>query len=156
MYTILGLIISTSYLFEFNIFEQTPNVAEFFQQDLSSQRPKSELLIELIKYDFENLIAQRYIPPKLTNVRRIRFHNRSNLRPKKNDLRNFIPTNASGNYLVKTEVYPFPNEKNSYLVQFDWVDLRDNNKVWEMNRVYKLEKMLAHEKKNLGKKKPDQ
>ncbi len=97
--------------------------------------------MNLIKYDFAKLRESKFLSDPLLNIKQIQFQNRTeNLKFEKKDLINFLQLKPNGRFILTTEFYPFPDEDQSFLVQFNWIDIKSKDKVWEMNRVYRLKK----------------
>lgn len=111
----------------------------------SHQYSTTKALMILMKKDFINLKKSKSIPEKLYDVNQIEFFNKSDtLILTKSDLESFIKIYTFGKYKLTVDFYSFPDEKNRHLVQYNWINLKTNDKIWEINRVY-----------NLDKKKPD-
>lgn len=129
----IGLTVAMSLLF---FFEQN-----HLAQDFSSHSSPVPTLVSLMKYDFNKLHEQKSIPDTLLNIRQLHYHDRTeNLKIESKDLSQFMNLKTSGKFILTIEFYPFPEEEKSYLVQFNWIDIKSKDKVWEMNRVYRLQR----------------
>jgi len=129
---LIGALASAFYFYNEGFFEVS-------SEDFSSRSPTVPLLMNLIEYDFKKLQDTKSLTPGLFNVQQIQYFNRTEtlkLDPK--ELRNVLQLKPASPLLLTIELYPFPEEPNSYLVQFNWINLRSKDKIWEMNRVYKL------------------
>lgn len=112
-----------------------------FSETLSSNSSPTATLMALMKYDFAQLGETKSLPTALYDIKQIQFNNRSeNLNLDKKDLINFITLKPKGKLKLVVEFYPFPEEETSHLVQFNWINLKSKDKIWEINRVYKLRK----------------
>lgn len=127
-----------------------------FSEDLSSTSSPTASLMAMMKYDFAKLKKSKSLPEALYEVQEIQFNNRSeNLDLKNNELSEFINLKRSGKLKLVVEFYPFPEEATSHLVQFNWINVKSKDKIWEINRVYKLKKTQVVKKSASNKKKPD-
>lgn len=112
---------------------------QVFLEDFSSTSSTTTTLMSLMKYDFQKLKKSNSLPPTLYNVKQIQFFNRSeSLNLEKNKLENFINLKQAGKFKLTVEFYPFPEDESAHLVQFNWINVKTKDKVWEVNRVYKL------------------
>lgn len=126
------------------------NLNQGEEQMASKNHRSEEVLGQLIKTDFTNLIQKDYLDKNLLNVAKIWYSIRTpeiDSSIQKNE--NFLTVKDDGLYFVTAEIYDFPDDQfQAYLVQYNWVNSKNGNKDWEMNRVYKLKKKVALAKPN--------
>ena len=137
--TLLILLISS--FSSFLYFYQDFSDEEFSSEENSSTLSPTSALMILLKKDFEHLKKSNSLSKNLYDVRQIQFYNKSEtLNLVQNELKSFIKIKSSGQFIMTVDFYSFPEEKNSYLVQLNWINAKTKDKVWEINRVYKLDK----------------
>lgn len=117
------------------------NDEELSSEDNSSVLSPTSALIFLLKKDFEHLKKSNSLSKNLYDVRQIQFYNKSeSLNLIQSELKSFIKIKKSGQFIITVDFYSFPEESNSYLVQLNWINAKTKDKVWEVNRVYRLNK----------------
>jgi hypothetical protein len=110
----------------------------------SSNFSSEEILGQLIKSDLSNLFEKKYLDKDLKNVSKVYFSIRT---PKiKNSVQSidpFVKPEPEGLYFLTMDIYEFPDDTNeAYLLQYNWVNSKTNNKDYEMSRVYKVRKSI--------------
>lgn len=110
----------------------------------SSNISSEEILGQLIKSDLSNLFEKKYLDKDLKSVSKVYFSIRT---PKiKNSVQGidpFIKPKSEGLYFLTMDIYEFPDDTNeAYLLQYNWVNSKTNNKDYEMSRVYKVRKYI--------------
>ncbi len=135
------LVISIFSLSYFFYSSQEFNDEESYSEEISSTMSPTATLILLLKKDFEHLKKSNSLSKNLYDVRQIQFYNKSEtLNLAQSELRSFIKIKKSGQFIMTVDFFSFPQEDNSYLVQLNWINAKTKDKVWEINRVYRLSK----------------
>ncbi len=135
------LIISIFSLSSFLYFSEELNDEEFSSDENSSTLSPTSALMLLLKKDFDHLKKSNSLSKNLYDVRQIQFYNKSeSLNLVQSELKSFIRIKKSGQFIMTVDFFSFPQEDNSYLVQLNWINAKTKDKVWEINRVYRLSK----------------
>lgn len=104
------------------------------------ETPPAERLSKLISQDLENLKLKNSLPPEFKNLSEIEITTEgSTFKPWTDLIKLSIPQTASGTHTLQVFIFFYLNEKKyGANVQYDLVENKSENTIWELSRSYDL------------------